>query len=440
MSTFGSDFIWGTATSAYQIEGAVAEDGRLPSIWDDFSHQGGTVDGDDTGDVACDHYHRWRDDIALLKTLGVQAYRFSIAWPRVVPGGTGAVNDKGLDFYDRLVDALLAAGIEPFPTLYHWDLPQSLEDRGGWTNRDAAGWFTDYAEAVVNRLGRRVRRWTTFNEPNVFVIHGYGNGVHAPGRRDRTAMFQALNNVNRAHGLATTMMRAQGLGLQVGIVITMTTYRPARFNRACETAAQTLDTLWNRGFADPAILGHHAEGLRPWLEGIVQAGDEAAFAAPVDFLGLNHYFPDYVQADPDGLLGTASAGPPPGATVTDMNWEVDPGAFFDTMLMVRERYGDLPILVTENGCAYGTGPGADGQVHDSERIIYHRGYLDAAQQAIKAGVNLKGYFLWSLLDNFEWAAGYAKRFGIVHVDFATQKRTPKDSFDFYRHLIASHSL
>jgi beta-glucosidase len=437
LTKFPKSFIWGTATASYQIEGAVSEDGRGPSIWDRFCHTPGNVVNDETGDVACDHYHHWQADLRLLKSLGVNAYRFSIAWPRIIPDGAGTINPKGLDFYDRLIDHLLQDGIEPFPTLYHWDLPQALEDRGGWTNRDSAGWFTDYATAVVGRFGDRVKRWVTFNEPNVFTILGYGVGEHAPGLRGEESMLRAINNVNRAHGLATRSIRGLGRGNEVGIVVVIEPYRPAAPDKAYREAAARLDCLWNRALVDPALLGRNAEGMLPLLERVAHSDDETDFADPVDFFGLNHYGPAYVAPSSETILGAKRVAAPAGTPLTEMNTPIDPAAFRETLLMLRARYGDLPIYITENGCAFPDRPDEFGRIHDGERIKFLRDYLGAALDAFADGCNIKGYFVWSFLDNFEWAHGYSKRFGLVHIDDETRDRTPKDSFTYFREVAAS---
>ncbi len=420
------DFIWGASTAAYQIEGAAREDGRGPSIWDVFSHTPGKVKTGETGDVACDHYHRYKEDIALMRDLDLDAYRFSVSWPRVLPTGEGAANEKGLDFYSRLIDALLEAGIEPWLCLYHWDLPQALHERGGWTSRDSAGWFGAYADLLARRFGGRIARWVTFNEPNVFTIAGYATGLHAPGVSDIGAMLAAAHNVNRAHGRAVDAIRA-ATRAPVGIVCNQQPARAQRPGTDDDASAAFLDLVWNRMFADPMILGDYPEGLKPLFAPLISDGDLAAIKRPLDFFGLNHYSPVYVRNDPAAPGGLSLAEAPEGAPRTMMGWEIAPDAFRDTLITEHQRY-QLPIVVTENGIAFRDAVGLDGRVNDQGRIEYLASYLSAVAQAIHAGARIDGYCVWSLLDNFEWAEGYEPRFGIVHVDYATQKRTPKDSY------------
>ena len=431
--TMPENFIWGASTAAYQIEGAAREDGRGPSIWDVFSHTPGKVKTGETGDVACDHYHRYREDVALMRDLGLDAYRFSVSWSRVLPQGTGAPNEKGLDFYARLIDALQEAGIEPWLCLYHWDLPQALHERGGWTARDAADWFGDYADLLARRFGSRVARWITFNEPNVFTIAGYATGMHAPGVADLGAMTAAAHGVNRAHGRAVDAIRAHS-SAPVGVVCNQQPVRPHRPGTDDEASAAFLDLVWNRMFADPMLLGDYPEGLRPLFASLIEAGDLAAVRRPVDFFGVNHYSPVYVRADASAPGGLALADPPHAAPKTMMGWEIAPDAFRATLVAEHRRYG-LPIVVTENGVAFPDRPGPDGRVDDRGRIAYLDAYLGAVAGAVADGARIDGYFVWSLLDNFEWAEGYAPRFGIIHVDYATQKRTPKASFGWLRDRI-----
>lgn len=435
LPSFPKSFIWGASTAAYQIEGAAREDGRGPSIWDTFSHTPGKVKTGDTGDVACDHYHRYKEDIALMRELGIKAYRFSVSWPRVLPEGEGAANEKGLAFYGRLIDALLEAGIEPWLCPYHWDLPQALHERGGWTDRRSADWFGGHADLLARRFGDRVARWATFNEPNVFVLLGYGAGLHAPGVSDVSAMLSAAHNVNRAHGAAIDAIRGKS-NAPIGIVCNQQPVRASRPGTDDDAAAVFLDLVWNRMFADPMILGAYPEGLAGMFEPLLQSEDIEAIRRPLDFFGLNHYSPVYVRSDPAAPGGLALAEAPRSAPKTMMGWEIAPDAFRDTLIFEHQRYG-LPIVVTENGIAFEDAVDSSGRVSDPGRTDYLSSYIGAVAEAMKAGARIDGYFVWSLLDNFEWAEGYVPRFGLVHVDYATQKRTPKDSFHWLRHNISS---
>ncbi len=436
---FPRGFVWGASTASYQIEGAVDEDGRGPSIWDTFSRTPGKIANGDTGDTACDHYHRYLDDVALMRRLGLHAYRFSVAWPRVLPSGKGRVNGAGLAFYDRLVDELLKADITPWLCLYHWDLPQALQDEGGWQNRDIAGWFADYALVVQRRLGDRVRHLATLNEPNVAALLGHGTGAHAPGLADRDAALKAIHHLNLAHGRAIAALRDADAELSLGVVNNLHPAVAASDGAADEDAAALADAYWNRAFADPQFLGRYPKPLEPLLAPYIEADDLKTIRQPLDFFGLNHYSPNYIRHDPDAALGFALADPPEGRPVTGMGWEIRPDVFRDLLLDVHRRYGPVPIYVTENGAGYEEAPGADGRVRDEGRVAYLAAYLAAMREAIAAGADVRGYFVWSLLDNFEWAFGYAKRFGLVHVDYPTQRRLPKDSFDYYRRVVAANA-
>jgi beta-glucosidase len=435
-ASFPDGFLWGASTAAYQIEGAVREDGRGPSIWDIFCNLPGKIANGDTGEFACDHYHRWPEDVALMRELGIGAYRLSIAWPRILPDGKGAANGKGLEFYDRLVDGVLEAGVDPWVCLYHWDLPQTLEYLGGWQNRDTASWFAEYALLTVRRLGDRVKHWATFNEPNAACVLGYGEGVHAPGIRGRRSALAAIHVMNLAHGLAVAAMRSERADLLLGNIYNFHPREPASDREEDEIATQMLDALWNRSFADPQMLGHYPEPLAAeMVEPLVQAGDLEIIKQKLDYFAFNHYTRSRVRRDPDRPFEAAALPPPSGAPVTEMGWEIAPDAFRQVMIEAKERYaGDLPIYILENGAAFPDQVEADGRIRDEQRISYLRGYLGAVQDAIAAGVPVKGYFVWSLLDNFEWTFGYGKRFGVVHVDYESQQRRPKDSFNFYAEL------
>lgn len=453
---FPEDFIWGVSTASYQIEGNVDADGRGRSIWDTFSHTPGKVAGDDTGDVACDHYRRYADDVALLHELGIPAYRFSLAWPRIQPGGRGPGNAAGLDFYDRLIDELLRYGITPLVTLYHWDLPQELQDAGGWAERDTAYRFADYAEIAAQRLGDRVHRWTTLNEPWCSAFIGYAKGEHAPGIRDPRQALRAVHHLLLGHGLAVPRLRAalpeHG---EVSIVLNPTAVRPATEGEADRAAAAAVDGIANRIFLDPLFRGQYpddvvaatrAAGVSEW--DYVQPGDLEIINAPLDALGVNYYSPMVVEAGtppPDQLEGLLSYPACPGVRAVDtaaprtgQGWPVEASALVPLLERIGADAG-IPLLVTENGAAYPDELGPDG-VTDPDRIAYLHDHLAAVHEAIARGVDVRGYFLWSFLDNFEWAWGYAQRFGLVYVDYPTQARVPKASASWYRQVIRLNGL
>ncbi|HEY5276381.1 MAG TPA: GH1 family beta-glucosidase [Coriobacteriia bacterium] len=425
--SFPDGFVWGAATASYQIEGAVREDGRGESIWDRFSHTPGRVRNGDTGDVACDHYHRYRDDVALMAGLGLDAYRFSVSWSRVLPTGTGAVNQAGLDFYDRLVDELLAHEIAPFVTLYHWDLPQALEDAGGWPVRATAEAFADYAGIVAARLGSRVRSIATLNEPWVAADHGYRLGIHAPGRRDPAAAMAAAHHLLVAHGLGMQAIRAAAPATSAGIVLNLGPQHPASPHPLDIEAASAAHDWLNRWFLDP-LVGRAYPEPPSWAagqaRGEVRDGDMELIAAPLDFLGVNYYSRNWVRSPL--LPPLEPAGSPPEQT--GIGWEVYPAGLVEILEFVASRTGALPLYITENGAAY---PVDDAEpARDPARVSFVRRHLDAALDAIERGVPLRGYFVWSLLDNFEWAQGYAPRFGIIHVDYRTLERRVRDSARF----------
>ncbi|GAA0376230.1 GH1 family beta-glucosidase [Microbispora corallina] len=425
-------FLWGTATASYQIEGAVREDGRGPSIWDTFSHEPGRVRDGHTGDVACDHYHRWAEDVALMAGAGLNAYRFSIAWPRVLPSGYGAVNPAGLDFYDRLVDALHERGITPVPTLFHWDLPQALEDEGGWLSRDTAGRFADYAAVVAERLSDRVDMWITLNEPFVHMVFGYGLGMHAPGRTLFLDALPVAHHQLLGHGLAVQALRAAG-ARQVLVTNNCTPVWPASGSEEDRAAADAYDTLHNRLFNDPVLLGAYPDLSAYGIDGldVVRPGDLETIAQPLDGLGVNYYNPTRIAGPGADGLPFRDAGIT-GYPTTAFGWPVVPEGLRELLEGLAARYGEAlpPVYVTENGCSY------EG-IDDQERIAYLDGHIAAAERV--EGVDLRGYFVWSLLDNFEWAEGYHQRFGLVHVDFETQRRTPKASYHWLRERIAARS-
>ena len=434
---FPSDFVWGAATSAYQIEGAVDVDGRGQSVWDTFCKRPGAVLNGDSGAVACDFYHRYPQDIELMRTLGIDAFRFSIAWPRVLPEGRGRVNQAGLDFYDRFVDELLAAGIRPFATLYHWDLPQALEDAGGWPVRATAEAFVEYVELVAARLGDRVDNWTTHNEPFCTSWLGYGIGIHAPGRTDLADSVAAAHHVLLSHGLAVQALRRDCPDAELGIVLDSWPVHPASDDPRDAAAASVADGFRNRIFFDPVLRGCYPEDVLERLGPAappVLDGDLAIISAPLDFLGVNNYSRSIVRAGEDGepIELPAPAGP-----TTSMGWEVYPDAIYEVLTRLHSEYDTPPIYVTENGAAFADVRAADGSVDDPERIVYLAGYVDAVARAMAEGVPVRGYFVWSLLDNFEWSYGYTQRFGLIYVDFETLERVPKSSFEWYRGLAAS---
>ncbi len=430
-------FLWGAATSAYQIEGATREDRRGEYIWDRFAVTPGKVANGDTGEVACDHYHRVGEDVALMAELGLGAYRFSVAWPRILPNGTGRVNQVGLDFYDRLVDALLAASIRPFVTLYHWDLPQTLQDRwGGWTNRDTAEAFADYADAVSRRLGDRVSDWITLNEPWCSAWLGHALGVHAPGAMDLRKTFAAAHHLMLAHGHAVPVLRANSRAARVGLTLNLTPVYPLTDADADHEAAQRADGAMNRWFLDAAFKGRYPDDVLREFDGYLpelQPGDLAAMCQPLDFLGVNYYTRTFVRARV-GALGLEEARIE-GVERTAMGWEVYPEGLYDILTRVHREYDVAELYVTESGAAYDDAVTASGEVHDERRRAYLEEHFAAARRAIAAGVPLRGYFVWSLLDNFEWAEGYRPRFGLVYVDYATQRRIVKDSGRWFARVI-----
>ena len=430
-------FLFGTSTASYQIEGAATLDGKGASIWDTFTAEPGRVLDGSSGTVACDHYHRWREDVELMKRLGADGYRFSVAWPRVQPSGSGPVNEPGLAFYDRLVDGLLEAGIQPMVTLYHWDLPQQLEDAGGWLNRDTALRFGEYAALVAQRLGDRVAHWCPVNEPNVVTLLGYAQQELAPGRG---LMFDALpvaHHLLLGHGLAVQALRASAPG-QVGTATNHISVWPAADGEADKAAADLVDVLWNRLFTDPILLGRYPEPFGDTMPGPVE-DDLRLIAQPLDFYGVNYYNPIGVRAAAEDSAVPFEFTDITGYPTTDFGWPVVPAAMTDLLVDLGRRYpGIPPVVITENGCSYGTGPDGSGVVDDQPRIDYLDAHLRAVADAVDQGVDVRGYYCWSLLDNFEWAHGFTQRFGLVHVDFDTLVRTPKRSFDWYADVIRAH--
>jgi beta-glucosidase len=449
---FPDGFLWGAATAAYQIEGAADADGKGPSIWDTFTHTPGKVWHDDTGDVACDSYRRYPEDIAMLQRLGVGSYRFSLSWPRIQPDGRGQANQAGLDYYSRLVDALLDKGITPMVTLYHWDLPQALQDKGGWAARDIAEMFGDFASIAGEALGDRVHRWITLNEPWVVAHVGYRDGRHAPGVADPAQAVAANHHLLLAHGRAVRALRAASPSpAQIGITLNLAVFRATSPQAA--GLADELDARQNGTYLGPLLRRAYPERLTAEfspakVDGLVHDGDFDVIATPIDFLGVNFYAPTYVGTRPDGepRRGEDLIGPhevtvqPKGMPVTAMNWLVDSTAIYELLTRLRDEAPGLPLYITENGSAWYDYVTPDGTIEDYERIAYLRDHLTAVHQAIADGVNLRGYFAWSLLDNFEWAEGYAKRFGLVFVDFGTQRRILKRSGEFYANVVRANAL
>jgi beta-glucosidase len=445
---FPDGFVFGAASSAYQIEGAWNEDGKGESIWDRFAHTPGKIRNGENGDVACDFYHRYKDDVALMKELGLRAYRFSISWPRVLPEGRGSVNSKGLDFYKRLVDELLAAGVSPWVNLYHWDLPQTLQDQGGWINRDCAGWFADYATVVANGLGDRVTDWMTLNEPMMAALLGYVAGLHAPGYRKPWSFFKVVHHLMLGHGLAARAVKAESPDSQIGVALDLRPIHPLTGSEQDRRAVLNADALMRRTFLDPIFRGTYP-ALFTRQHRLVRArikdGDLQIIATPLNYLGINTYTIDRVRYSRWALgMGFSVPGYEPveqeyakdGVQYTAMGWEVYPQSVYDVLMMLKEDYGNPVTFVTENGAAF-TDAVVDGRVHDEKRIAYYRAHLAGVKRALDEGSNCKGYFAWTLVDNFEWAEGYSKRFGLVHIDHKTQQRTIKDSGLWFKELIAA---
>jgi beta-glucosidase len=449
-ATFPKGFFWGTATASYQIEGAWKEDGKGESIWDRFSHTPGKIKNGDTGDVACDSYHRWREDIALMKAMNLNSYRFSIAWPRIQPSGAGTANAKGMDYYSRLVDALLEANIRPFVTLFHWDLPQTLEDAGGWPNRDTASRFADYVQIMAQALGDRVSDWMIFNEPDAFVDLGYLEGEHAPGHTSLLDFLRATHVVNLAQGAGFRALKAARPGARVGTAFSMSPCEPATDSEADKVAAERAHAVTNLWFLDTAMNGRYPEALTflPERAMGIKSGDMEKIKTPLDFIGINLYYRTIASAPgtmeraahfqqwlfPVKMDG-AQVGPK-----TDIGWEVWPKALYDIVTRITKDYNRPVIEITESGCAYNDGPNARGIIPDQRRIDYHGQYLAALSRAIGEGADVRGYHAWSLLDNFEWAEGYSQRFGLTYVDFRTEKRTLKESGKWYGKIAERNAI
>ena len=441
--TFPPQFYWGTATASYQIEGGWNEDGKGESIWDTFSHTPGKIRDGSTGDVACDHYHRWKEDVALMKEIGCNAYRFSISWPRVIPKGKGKVNPLGLSFYDRLVDALLEANITPFITLYHWDLPQALQDEGGWANRDTAYYFAEYASVIAHKLGDRVKHWITHNEPWVVAWIGYGWGEHAPGIRNEKVAIQVSHHLLLSHGLAVEVLRDISPDSEIGITLNLSPIHPASDSEEDKLAASRQDGFLNRWFLDPVFRGHYPPDILELFSANapkVMPGDMAIISRRVDFVGINYYSRGIVRFNPKAGPLQAEGVAPEGAEFTEMGWEIYPPGIYEIIMRVWKDYQPKKIYITENGAAFADEIAPDGGVHDPKRIDYLREHFIQAHRAIEEGANLCGYFIWTLMDNFEWAHGFTKRFGIVYTDYPTQRRIMKDSALWYKNVIKENGV
>jgi beta-glucosidase len=449
-AVFPKGFFWGTATASYQIEGAWNEDGKAESIWDRFAHTPGKIKNGDTGDIACDSYHRWREDIALMQAMKLNSYRFSLSWPRIQPRGTGAANVKGVDYYSRLVDALLEAHIRPMVTLYHWDLPQALEDAGGWPNRDLGGRFSDYVQLVAQALGDRVSDWMLFNEPTAFVDLGYLEGLHAPGHQSLLDFLRATHVVNLAQGAGFRALKAVRPSTRVGTALNMSPCEPATGSEADKLAADRAHAMTNTWFLDPALRGRYPDALTFLPETVmrIKPGDMEKIRIPLDFIGINLYYRTIASA-PGAMHRAAHAqewlfpvkmdGGQEGRK-TDFGWEVWPKALYDMVTRITRDYNRPVIEITESGCSYSDAPDANGAVRDTRRIEYHRQYLAALAHAIAEGADVRGYHAWSLLDNFEWADGYSQRFGLAYVDFKTQERLIKDSGRWYANVAAENRV
>ncbi|MBF0129468.1 MAG: beta-glucosidase [Alphaproteobacteria bacterium] len=433
-SSFPKDFLWGASSSSYQIEGALNEGGRGPCVWDTFSAAGKIMDGSNAA-TACDHYHRWPEDIALMKQAGFNAYRFSIAWPRILPTGGGAVSEEGLAFYDRLVDGLLEAGIRPMACLYHWDLPQPLEDKGGWLGREVVAPFAEYAHVVARRLSDRVKDWMMLNEPNVVAIFGYGVGEHAPGHKlGEPGILKALHHQNLAQGAALRAIASERAGLTLGTVINLQPCRAESDKPEDVAAAALWDAVWNRVPLDGVLRGRIPALLAGRMADIVKPGDEEAIRYPIDLLGINYYSRMTMKHE-SGRPFSAGWGDARCDRWTHMGWPVQPDGLYDLLAEMKRDYGNPAVYIAENGAAYDDKPDADGRVHDADRVAFLKDHLEAVARAVADGCNVKGYLCWSLLDNFEWAFGLSKRFGIVRVDYDTLRRTPKDSYHYFSGVI-----
>jgi beta-glucosidase len=435
--TFPQDFIWGTATAAYQIEGAVAEDGRGPSIWDVFSHTPGKIRNDENGDIACDHYHRVDEDLDLIAGV-VPHYRFSISWTRILPTGNGDINQAGVDFYNHVIDGLLARGVTPWITMYHWDLPQALHEQGGWTSRQSVAWFEAYAKTLLNLFADRVKNWIIINEPSTQTFLGYGIGVHAPGLKTEGDYAAATHHMNLAIAATYRLAKAYNPELHVGSSYVLMPVFAAEDGGDARSVA-VLDALWNRNHYDPLFTGAYPAIMADAFAAVYLPGDENLLQAKLDFVGVQHYSPAYASADKNGLFGASFGQGPDSFEKTDIGWPIDPPAFYAALMDQVERYGPHRITITENGIAL-FDQRSQGVVDDARRIRYYNDYIAQVNRAIADGAPIDGYFTWSLLDNYEWAEGYSMRFGLVYVEYETGERTPKNSYHWYANLVRNNTL
>ena len=435
--TYPPDFIWGAAASSYQIEGAWNEDGKGESIWDRFCHASGNIRNDDSGDIACDHYHRYKEDVALMKELGLRAYHFSISWPRILPKGRGTINKPGLDFYHRLIDELLDGGIDPWICLYHWDLPQSLQDEGGWANRDIVQHFADYAKLIAHEFGDRVRKWVILNEPAVVAALGHLQGIHAPGIRDVSTFLKVSHHLLLSQGKAIQALRNINPNFEVGTILNLSPVHPISSAREDQEAASRLDECWNRWYLDPLFKGEYPPLAKKMINPTKE--DMDVIHQPLDFLGVNYYQRLLVAHDPTEPL-IAARLVPKNSLLTEMGWEIYPDGMYEILMRLKEEYNNPAVYVTENGAAFDDKVTRNGEIQDDDRIAFLRDHMVAAYRAMKEGARLKGYTVWSIMDNFEWAEGYIKRFGLVHVDYQTLKRTPKKSARWYKQLITDNGF
>jgi len=432
---FSDSFYWGTSTSAYQIEGGVAEGGRSPSIWDTFCAKQGAIKNGHTGEVACDHYNRLDEDLDLIQGLGVKHYRFSTSWSRILPAGVGKINQQGADFYNALIDGCLERGVEPWITLYHWDIPQILEDKGGWTSRDVIDWFSEYADKVTDLYGDRVSKWMILNEPSVFSYIGYLRGEHAPGARDEQAYIKCVHNANLVVGKTYRDLKRKNANWKVGSTYTVMPLRPEAEDTP-QSAVDMMAAFWHRNFADPLFKGQYPDVFKEEFAPLIQPGDMETIKVNLDFVGIQHYNPIEAKYSEDQLFNVDFGNKPDDKPKTDIGWLIDPDAFYETLVGLKSDYGDFPIIITENGAAYYDKISEDGKIHDQYRIDFLNSYIASMKKAMDEGVNVEGYFVWSLFDNFEWSEGYGPRFGLVYVDYENDiKRIPKESYSWYRGFI-----
>lgn len=435
MSQTDRSFLWGTATAAYQIEGAWNKDGKGKNIWDVFSQTEGKIKNNDNGNDACDHYHRYQEDIDLIKNLDVDAYRLSISWSRLIPEGTGSLNHKGVEFYHRLFDALLEKNITPWATLYHWDLPQALQEKGGWVNRDIVGWFSDYSEKVAELYSDKIKNFIILNEPSITSYLGHFLGVFAPGVKNLEAMYASTHHQNLVNGTVTRLYKSLIKDANLGSSYTYFPVYPKDANKPEDVAAaKTIDRIWTRNYTDPLFLGQYPDDTKPHIEKFIQPNDMGIINTPQDYMGINHYSPNYAVHDENNAIKASMCDGPPGAR-TDIGWSISPDDLKKSLLEIKQLYNDPIVYVTENGMCENTAPDDSGEINDVRRIQYLTDYIAAVFSAIKEGCNVRGYFLWSAMDNFEWAEGYEKRFGIIHIDYKTLKRTPKKSYEWFKNHI-----